>query len=87
MGCLIAVKCTVECRLKRSAICYVIGEGGAGCGALLQKPEMSYFKMLGGLFSVNGFLNVIAFSLLILVMRHKDRKYGMKLWFMILANI
>ena len=30
MGCLIAVKCTVECRLKRSAICYAIGEGGAG---------------------------------------------------------
>ena len=41
MGCLMAVKCAVECRLKRSAICYVIGEGGAGCGALLQKPEMS----------------------------------------------
>ena len=57
MGCLMAVKCAVEFRLKRSAICYVIGEGGAGCGALLQKPEMSYFKMLGGLFSVNGFLN------------------------------
>lgn len=69
MGCLIAVKCAVECRLKRSAICYVIGEGGAGCGALLQKPEMSYFKMLGGLFSVNGFLNVILFPLLILVIR------------------
>ena len=87
MGCLIAVKCTVECRLKRSAICYAIGEGGVGCVALLQKPEMSYFKMLGGLFSVNGFLNVILFPLLILVIRHKDRKYGMKLWFMILANI
>ena len=57
------------------------------CVALLQKPEMSYFKMLGGLFSVNGFLNVILFPLLILVIRHKDRKYGMKLWFMILANI
>lgn len=30
---------------------------------------------------------VIAFFLLILVARHKDRKYGIKLWFMILANI
>lgn len=29
----------------------------------------------------------VVLSLLILVMRHKDRKYGMKLWFMILANI
>ena len=41
-GCRIGVKCAAECRLKRSAICYTIGEGGAGCGALLQKPEMSY---------------------------------------------
>lgn len=56
MGCLIAVKCATECRLKWLAICYAIGEGGAGCGALLQKPEMSCFKMLGGLFSVNGSL-------------------------------
>ena len=55
-GCRIGVKCAAECRLKRSAICYTIGEGGAGCGALLQKPEMSCFKMLGGLFSVNGSL-------------------------------
>ena len=85
-GCPIAVKCATECRLKRSAICYVIGEGGAGCGALLRKPEMSCvnFRRLGKLFSVNGFLNV---PLLILVMRHKDRKYSTKLWFMILANI
>ena len=30
---------------------------------------------------------VIVLPLLILVARHKDRKYGMKLWFMILANI
>ena len=30
---------------------------------------------------------VIAFFLLILVARHKDRKHGIKLWFMILANI
>lgn len=30
---------------------------------------------------------VIALSLLILAERHKDRKYGIKLWFMILANI
>lgn len=30
---------------------------------------------------------VIAFFLFILVARHKDRKYDMKLWFMILANI
>lgn len=37
MGCLIAVKCTVECRLKRSAICYVIGEGGAPVCSLAAK--------------------------------------------------
>ena len=30
---------------------------------------------------------VIVLPLLILVARHKDRKYGIKLWFMILANI
>lgn len=30
---------------------------------------------------------VIALPLLILVARHKGRKYGIKLWFMILANI
>ena len=48
MGCLIAVKCAAECRLKRLAICYVIGEGGAGCGALLQKPEMSWFQEVKG---------------------------------------
>ena len=30
---------------------------------------------------------VIVLPLFILVARHKDRKYGIKLWFMILANI
>jgi len=30
---------------------------------------------------------VIVLPLLILVARHKDRKYGIKLWFMTLANI